>query len=146
MAIKRKNEFVNPESSGGTEKKVRLSEGRDDAGIEATAAPASSTTHNEQTPVTTSDTGLKGKGTDAALVSPEDVGDVAAMGAPKTRPIKRKIRKLVPARPFPLVPISVSATGPRSAHKEGKNFICITRRTGLGAYLRRCKDVIVKDG
>lgn len=58
----------------------------------------------------------------------------------------RKVRKLVPPRPFPTVPASVSATGPRSAHAEGKNYICITRRTELGAYLRRCKDVFLKDG
>ncbi|KAI0324685.1 hypothetical protein GY45DRAFT_1262378 [Cubamyces sp. BRFM 1775] len=57
-----------------------------------------------------------------------------------------KIRKLVPPRPFPTVPTSVSATGPRSAHTEGKNYICVTRRTELGAYLRRCKDVFLKDG
>ena len=57
-----------------------------------------------------------------------------------------RIRKLAPRRPYPTVPTSMSATGPRSAHTEGKNFICITRRTPLGAYLRRCKEVIMKDG
>ena len=57
-----------------------------------------------------------------------------------------KINKLVPARPFPTVPTSVSATGPRSAHHEGKNYIAVTRKTPLGAYLRRCKDVVLKDG
>ncbi|KAL0947544.1 hypothetical protein HGRIS_013640 [Hohenbuehelia grisea] len=57
-----------------------------------------------------------------------------------------KIRKLVPQRPFPTVPTSVSATGPRSAHKEGKNMICISRKTPLAAYMRRCKDVVLKDG
>ncbi|KDQ59600.1 hypothetical protein JAAARDRAFT_192104 [Jaapia argillacea MUCL 33604] len=57
-----------------------------------------------------------------------------------------KIRKLNPPRPFPTVPTSVSATGPRSAHSEGKNFICVTRKLPLGAYLRRCKDLILKDG
>ncbi|KAG6900457.1 hypothetical protein C0993_010504 [Termitomyces sp. T159_Od127] len=66
---------------------------------------------------------------------------------PNSRPQrKRRINKLVPPRPFPTVPTSVSATGPRSAHKEGKNLICVTRKTALGAYLRRCKDVILKDG
>ncbi|TFK27342.1 hypothetical protein FA15DRAFT_586579 [Coprinopsis marcescibilis] len=59
---------------------------------------------------------------------------------------KARIRKLTPARPFPLVPTSVSATGPRSAHNEGKNFICITRRTKLGQYMRRCKAIILDDG
>ncbi|KAH7928200.1 hypothetical protein BV22DRAFT_985696, partial [Leucogyrophana mollusca] len=56
------------------------------------------------------------------------------------------IRKLVPPRPFPTVPTSVSATGPRSAHKEGKNYICVTRKTKLGAYLRRCKALFIEDG
>lgn len=59
---------------------------------------------------------------------------------------RRRINRLVPPRPFPTVPTSVSATGPRSAHKEGKNYICLTRKTSLGAYMRRCKDVILKDG
>ncbi|EMD34380.1 hypothetical protein CERSUDRAFT_97640 [Gelatoporia subvermispora B] len=59
---------------------------------------------------------------------------------------QHKVRKLVPPRPWPSVPASVSATGPRSAHSEGKNYICITRKTNLGAYLRRCKDVVMKDG
>ncbi|GLB35464.1 hypothetical protein LshimejAT787_0210290 [Lyophyllum shimeji] len=61
-------------------------------------------------------------------------------------PRRRRINKLAPPRPFPTVPTSVSATGPRSAHKEGKNIICVTRKTALGAYMRRCKDVILKDG
>ncbi|KAG6850411.1 hypothetical protein H0H93_013636 [Arthromyces matolae] len=66
---------------------------------------------------------------------------------PNSRPQrKRQINKLVPPRPFPTVPTSVSATGPRSAHKEGKNLICVTRKTPLGAYLRRCKDAVLKDG
>ncbi|KAJ6620307.1 hypothetical protein B0H10DRAFT_2163562 [Mycena sp. CBHHK59/15] len=56
------------------------------------------------------------------------------------------MNKLAPTRPFPTVPTSVSATGPRSAHKEGKNLICITRKTSLAVYLRRCKDVILNDG
>ncbi|KAH6919093.1 hypothetical protein BKA70DRAFT_1214844 [Coprinopsis sp. MPI-PUGE-AT-0042] len=146
MAIKRKNDLVNPEPSENTGKKVRLSEGGDDAATEATALPSSTTTHNEQTPTVTRDADLKGKGTDAALDSHEDKEDVVGMGKSKRQTKKHKIRKLAPARPFPLVPTSVSATGPRSAHKEGKNFICITRRSGLGAYLRRCKDVILKDG
>ncbi|KAK0434046.1 uncharacterized protein EV420DRAFT_423857 [Desarmillaria tabescens] len=58
----------------------------------------------------------------------------------------RKRRRLSAPRPFPIVPTSVSATGPRSAHKEGKNLICITRKTSLGAYMRRCKDLAVKNG
>lgn len=59
---------------------------------------------------------------------------------------RRRIKKLNPPRPFPTVPPSVSETGPRSAHREGKNMICITRKTSLGAYMRRCKEVIIEDG
>ncbi|KAF9009483.1 hypothetical protein BDQ17DRAFT_1235373 [Cyathus striatus] len=66
---------------------------------------------------------------------------------PATNATKRpKINKLTPSRPWPTVPTSVNATGPRSSHKEGKNFICITRKTKLAAYMRRCKDIILKDG
>lgn len=72
-------------------------------------------------------------------------GDGGETTKDATRPA-HKVRKLVPPRPFPTVPTSVSATGPRSAHTEGKNHICVTRRTELGAYLRRCKDVFMKDG
>ncbi|OAX41872.1 hypothetical protein K503DRAFT_658780, partial [Rhizopogon vinicolor AM-OR11-026] len=57
-----------------------------------------------------------------------------------------RIRKLAPPRPFPTVAPSAPATAPRSLHKEGKNNICITRRTKLAAYLRRCKALIVEDG
>lgn len=57
-----------------------------------------------------------------------------------------KRKKLAPPRPYPTVPASVSATGPRSTHHEKKNYIAITRKTKLAAYLRRCKDLVLKDG
>ena len=76
------------------------------------------------------------------IVAPVSVPAPTTAG-PKERP---KMNKLVPPRPWPTMPTSVSATGPRSAHKEGKNYICMTRKSPLGAYLRRCKDVILKDG
>jgi hypothetical protein len=63
-----------------------------------------------------------------------------------SRTPKHRVNKLVPPRPFPTRPTSVSATGPRSAHQEGKNYITVTRKTKLGSYLRRCKDVILKNG
>ena len=79
---------------------------------------------------------------------PEEVEQVAKLHPSPTKPEvkKPKINKLTPPRPFPIVPPSVSATGPRSAHSEGKNCICITRRTPLAAYLRRCKDAVLEDG
>ncbi|KAF5386957.1 hypothetical protein D9615_001943 [Tricholomella constricta] len=85
----------------------------------------------------------------ATQVSEQDKGHTIETRPPQTdsgAPKKRRINKLVPPRPFPTLPTSVSATGPRSAHKEGKNFICLTRKTALGAYMRRCKDIILKDG
>lgn len=57
-----------------------------------------------------------------------------------------KINKLAAPRPFPAVAASASATGPCSSHTEGKNYICLTRKTSLGAYMRRCKNLVVNDG
>jgi len=59
---------------------------------------------------------------------------------------KPKIIKLNPARPYPTVPTSSSATVPKSRRAEGRNKICVTRRTELGSYLRQCRDVLTKDG
>ncbi|KAA1477119.1 hypothetical protein DENSPDRAFT_745420, partial [Dentipellis sp. KUC8613] len=59
-------------------------------------------------------------------------------------PFKR--RKLAPPRPFPTVPTSVNATGPRSTRHEGKNYIAVTRKVQMGGYLRRIKDAVLKDG
>ncbi|KAG7086449.1 hypothetical protein E1B28_002402 [Marasmius oreades] len=55
-------------------------------------------------------------------------------------------RRLVAPRPFPVVAKSVSATGPRSGHHEKKNYISITRKTSLSTYMRRCKDLVLKNG
>jgi len=57
-----------------------------------------------------------------------------------------KINKLAAPRPFPAVAASASATGPFSSHTEGKNYICLTRKMSLGAYMRRCKNLVVNDG
>jgi hypothetical protein len=54
--------------------------------------------------------------------------------------------KLKPQRPVPTVHPASNVTGPRSSHVEGKNVICVTRATKLGAYLRRCKSLILDDG
>ena len=59
---------------------------------------------------------------------------------------KPKIVKLKPARPYPTVPTSSSATVPKSRRAEGRNKICVTRRTELGSYLRQCRSVLTKDG
>lgn len=61
----------------------------------------------------------------------------------KPRP---KIVKLAPHRPYPTVPTSSNATGPKSKRAEGGNKICVTRKTNLGAYLSQCKDVFIKGG
>ncbi|KAG8689806.1 hypothetical protein FRC11_000471 [Ceratobasidium sp. 423] len=61
-----------------------------------------------------------------------------------TSPLTRV--KLKPQRPVPTVHPASNVTGPRSSHTEGKNVICVTRSTKLGAYLRRCKSLILDDG
>ena len=85
----------------------------------------------------------KGKNTEEPDTEPKDRSKANDQAKGHRR---RRINKLVPPRPFPIVPTSVSATGPRSSHKEGKNLICITRKTSLSCYLHRCKDIIIKDG
>lgn len=99
------------------------------------APPTDSTPHDESTPSNPT-TSRKPAHSDKTSSSTKPGLDMT----------KYNIRKLVPPRPFPTVPTSVSATGPRSAHGTGKNYICVTRHTPLGAYLRRCKDVFVVDG
>ncbi|KAG8934051.1 hypothetical protein FRC03_000027 [Tulasnella sp. 419] len=62
------------------------------------------------------------------------------------RPRSTQVVKLNPPRPFPMVPTSSTATGPRSSRAEGNNMICVTRKVELGMYLRRCKDLILRNG
>ena len=143
---KRKLDSAATETSPARSKRVRLQTGVrsvSNASTSSTAsAPAPTTPGMNVNSQTTEHEAPQGKGkrkqTDDSNTNPQGKG--------KALSSQHKVRKLVPPRPFPSVPASVSATGPRSAHSEGKNYICITRRTELGAYLRRCKDVFIKDG
>lgn len=78
--------------------------------------------------------------------APDGSADQSAPYAQPNPNRRPHIRKLAPPRPFPTVSPASSATGPRSAHHEGKNNICVTRKTKLAAYLRRCKALLVDDG
>lgn len=114
----------------------------------ANTDPSSSTNSSHRPPLAQPQTSPRQSA--SSIVKGKGKQKVTAMqtSADKASPAKSKhrIKKLAPPRPFPTVPTSVSATGPRSAHKEGKNYICITRKTPLGAYLRRSKELILKDG
>ncbi|KAG0706551.1 hypothetical protein DFH29DRAFT_156099 [Suillus ampliporus] len=90
----------------------------------------------------------KDKGTNSGQIpgsSAENPAATSQSASPNSRP-RPRIRKLAPPRPFPTVAPSAPATAPRSLHKEGKNNICVTRRTKLAAYLRQCKALILEDG
>lgn len=63
--------------------------------------------------------------------------------ATTSKPKGFTVQKLAPKRPFPTVSRAVNASGPKSSHHEGENLICITRRTPLGRYLQRCKQILV---
>jgi len=131
-----------PQGDRRGSKKVKLTAG----GSEGVSSPsnATDTTKESQEPLKRSS---KSKGKEKAVSLDEDVAmPTEEEDSKPSSNSKHRVRKLAPPRPFPTVPTSVSATGPRSAHTEGKNVICITRKTPLGAYLRRCKDVILKDG
>jgi hypothetical protein len=131
MATKRKNESSTVEGRG---KKLRLSDEESASNAGPSSKPISPTQDAEHAPIRVP----KSQNNPRGVVTRGKELD--------NHPQKRRIRKLTPKRPWPIVPTSVSATGPRSAHKEGKHLVCISRKTGLSAYMRRCKDVIIKDG
>lgn len=70
-----------------------------------------------------------------------------APAPPRKRP---RILKLAPPRPYPTVPIGRSATGPRSTSTRPSPdeplCLCVTRKTALAAYIRRCKSAFLQDG
>lgn len=129
-------------------RKRKLGSGSENvAGKRLKLTTASGSTAVTVAPVDTSETNTIQPLTEVSDVqNPGDAQQQRVDTADSVGPKRPRINKLVPPRPFPTVPTSVSATGPRSAHKEGKNFICLTRKTPLGSYMRRCKDVILKDG
>ncbi|KAG6331261.1 hypothetical protein ID866_7825 [Astraeus odoratus] len=61
-----------------------------------------------------------------------------------------RIRKLAPPRPFPSVPPGRSATAPRSTSSHPSpaepTCLCVTRKTALAAYIRRCKTAFLDYG
>jgi hypothetical protein len=156
VGMKRKRDDNDDNDDGSNPK--RLCKG-------AAPGPSDSTTTSHPVPhtskegqksaVNTSETGLAADPAEPAKMLPDaekkDTGRKEKQ-KPRNKPIvipfkpKPKIIKLTPNRPYPSVPTSSSATGPRSKRKEGNNKICVTRRTELGAYLKRCKDVFVKQG
>ncbi|KAF8515896.1 hypothetical protein JB92DRAFT_2913000 [Gautieria morchelliformis] len=91
-------------------------------------------------------TGLESAQRDAKAPATTTSSTISSKPAPQPSNRRENIRKLAPPRPFPTVPTSVSASGPKSAHKEGKNLICVTRHTPLAAYLSRCKKLLVEEG
>ena len=119
-------------------KRLKLTDGSGVKTQEATTSNSLPLLEQEVGPNANEDIKSKGK--------KEELKDCSKRRDRGIRHPHRRINKLVPPRPFPTVPTSVSATGPRSNHKEGKNLICITRKTSLACYLRRCKDIIIKDG
>lgn len=128
-----------PEPDQGT-KKVKLVSGQG-AKVRSRGMAGPSGVAN----TTTRACSVKGKEKEVETQPDEDEEVIISHSIQEPAP-KERVIKLAPPRPFPTVPTSVSATGPRSAHTEGKNCICVTRKTPLGAYLRRCKEVILKDG
>ncbi|KAI0082866.1 hypothetical protein K474DRAFT_1585283 [Panus rudis PR-1116 ss-1] len=120
-------------------KKIRLADG---AGVPVEPTVAAAQEHQANSETVNDAEELSNNATKG-----ENTAGARQLKTPPSLPDRNKgLRKLAPPRPYPTVPTSVSATGPRSSHSEGKNRICITRKTPLGAYLRRCKDIILKDG
>jgi hypothetical protein len=144
--MKRKGDSINEQEGAG--KRLKLTDCSGSKTPPEPQATASNPLPLFETEVVPNANGGKGKNTEEPHTKDPDIEDPDAEepNDPGKGHQRRRINKLVPPRPFPIVPTSVSATGPRSNHKEGKNLICITRKTPLSCYLRRCKDVIIKDG
>jgi hypothetical protein len=73
----------------------------------------------------------------------------ASSPKPSSAPAKRKRPKIVKLDPVAFLGNTLpgsNPTGPWSQRGEGKNRIAITRRLGLGAYLRRCVELVNIDG
>ncbi|KAI5987533.1 hypothetical protein EDD15DRAFT_2580796 [Pisolithus albus] len=72
--------------------------------------------------------------------------------APAPAPLRKRlrIRKLAPPRPYPTVPLGRSATGPRSTSArpspDEPMCLCVTRKTALPVYIRRCTSAFLQDG
>ncbi|KAB5595245.1 hypothetical protein CTheo_1323 [Ceratobasidium theobromae] len=96
------------------------------------------------TKLSTENKSEKDIGGSARPIRPKSGKKAAKASASGTSPFTRV--KLKPQRPVPTVHPGSNVTGPRSSHVEGKNVICVTRATKLGAYLRRCKSLILDDG
>lgn len=58
----------------------------------------------------------------------------------------RKRHRLGTSRPWPSVPGSSNATGPRSARADGNNKFLISRKVELAVYLRKLKECVLKEG
>lgn len=71
------------------------------------------------------------------------------LSPPTSGPPRRKRPKIVKLNPVAFLGNTLpgsNPTGPWSQRGEGKNKIAITRRLELGAYLRRCVELINIDG
>ena len=84
------------------------------------------------------------------VAGPSTVSDGPPKPAPAPSRKRLRIRKLAPPRPFPTVPPGRSATSPRSTSlrptPDDPTCICVTRKTNLGAYIRRCKSAFLEHG
>ncbi|KAI6038410.1 hypothetical protein EDC04DRAFT_2694976 [Pisolithus marmoratus] len=142
----------------------RVKRVKDNLGVAKPATQTRLTFATDDQSAQTKKTTDKGKGKDILdasttnVTSPpstSDAGPSAPVPAPPTQapapPRKRlRIQKLAPPRPFPTVPPGRSATGPRSTSTrpspDEPMCLCVTRKTALAAYIRRCKSAFMQDG
>ncbi|KAI6123246.1 hypothetical protein EDD16DRAFT_1567846 [Pisolithus croceorrhizus] len=146
---KRKQDTENSDDSD------RVKRVRNNSGL---AKPTLLTRHTSST--ATGDPGAQTKVTDKGKKDISDVPMTNAASLPSTPdagpsapapPRKRlRIQKLAPPHPYPTVPLARSATGPRSTSTRPSPdeplCICVTRKTSLPVYIRRCTTAFLRDG
>ncbi|KAI6036997.1 hypothetical protein BKA83DRAFT_4170575, partial [Pisolithus microcarpus] len=117
----------------------RVKRVKDNSGV---AKPVLSTRHTSST--ATGHPGASGKGhrtRDERISAP-------APAPPRKR---LRIRKLAPPRPYPTVPLGRSATGSaldslQRPSPDEPMCLCVTRKTALPVYIRRCTSAFLQDG
>ncbi|KAF8309965.1 uncharacterized protein EI90DRAFT_2983713 [Cantharellus anzutake] len=142
IAVPAKRRKVAPEGDPGSGPKTPLLHGRAKTVSRATTGNSKLGAKKQKNKVEKVDKGPKTPNRKPPVSEKQEAN---APTSAKARPLS-KIIKLTPNRPFPKVAPSESATGPLSNREKGKNHICVTRRVALGAYLRRCVELIKVDG
>lgn len=141
--------FRMPKVTSHSNKRQKLSEGGDASSDNRRTAQVPIATSSSPEPPTKHQRINKGKNKATAEEDNSRSQPTSALSrnasSSKSRGRQNR-RKLAPARPYPAVKQTSNLAVPRSARQEGNNMITISRKTPLGAHLRRAVRCVVDFG